>query len=205
MVGWESVSGFMITAALGFTGLLFSAGIAGLAYWMAREYQKWKQFKCYIFITDGLGKTIITEDTAGVFLDSKTNTKRFFLKKARTSLNADQVPSIKVGKKNIVFLVRKGLKNFRYISPEVTKGTELAFLVGEEDVNWAVNSYESAKKAFYTNKWLEYAPMIMFTISVIGIIVLLIVLFKNFDTIKIAAASFEAATKNVAVAKATMV
>ena len=126
-------------------------------------------------------------------------------KKAKTSLPADYVPAIQIGKRKVVFLVKKGLKNFRYINPKVEEDDNLALIVSAEDVNWAVNSYEGAKKAFYTSKWMQYAPMAIFAIAVIGIIVLLFVLFKNFDVIKEAAIALEGATKNQAVAKATLV
>lgn len=204
MVDWAGVADGLFTIALIFGSILFAGGFSALAFFLTKEWDKYRQFKCIIWHRDGFGQLCAKRDTAGIFLHKKTNTKRLFIKKARVGLPPDNLCYIRTGKDKVIYLWQCGLKNFRFIKPNI-QDNNISFTVGEEDVNWGINSYEASKKAFYNSKWAEYAPMIMFVIAVIAITVMIIFVLKKFDAIAQAAAVFKDATKNLAVAKASVV
>lgn len=157
--------------------------LAGIFFFLGKANKKYKQFLCIIFDIDGLGNRVVTYDNAGIFIDNKTNNKRFFLKKANVGLNPDNVPAIDDGKNKVVFLQRIGLKNFRYIKINF-KEDRPVLEVTEEDVNWGVNSYERQKK--FNNAWLEkYLPFIALAIVSVVIMVVFIYFFKDFDKLQI--------------------
>ena len=163
-------------------GVLFFVGLALVTWYTLDRYKKYSQFKCIIWGRDGFGQITETVDAAGIFVDKKTINKRFFLRKANVGLDPDNVPYIICGKRKIVYLLKTGLKNFRYIKPVVGESFNLS--VGEEDVNWAVNSYERQKKTFGTNLLLQYLPFISLGFVSIIILIMFIYFFKQFPVLK---------------------
>lgn len=173
----EGITSFLMTAFI----TLFIGGIIGVLAWMFyKSYWLYRQYKVTIFERDGTGGLHRTMDIAGIFVDKKTNNKRLFLKKMKVGLNADKIPYVHDGRNKMIYLLRTGLKNFRYLnlSAFVTDlGSEsLKISVGEEDVNWALNELEKSKKAFAAkNKMAELLPYaaIFFT----GMIVLVVSIY----------------------------
>lgn len=150
------------------------------------KWRKYQEYKCIIWEEDGFGQLNETYDTAGIFVDSKTKNKRFFMRKARVGLNPDSIPYLPStrGKKK-VYLLRTGLKNFTFIKPRINARTEtLTLQVGEEDVNWAINAYERQKKLFNQNVLLQYMPFIALGFVSIIILIIFIYFFKEFKTLK---------------------
>lgn len=173
--------------------VIFIGAMAFAAWYFADKKKRYGQFKCIIWGRDGFGQTTETTDSAGIFVDRKTQNKRFFLKKANVGLDPDNVPYIISGKTKVVYLLKTGLKNFRYIKPKV--GEEFELEVGEEDVNWAVNSYERQKKTFGQNLLLQYLPFISLGFVSIVILIMFIYFFKQFPVLKETALALkEAAT-----------
>ena len=97
-------------------------------------------------------------------------------------------------------LLQTGLKNFRYIKPKIT-ADRLRFTVGEEDVNWAVNSYERQKKIFAQSWLAQYMPFMALAFVSIIILILFINLFKVAPDLKEAAIALKEAAQQMAQAK----
>ncbi len=170
--------------------------------WIVIRQMKYGKFHVVVWENDAYGNTRETYDKAGIFVDNKTRNKRFFMLKAKVGLNPDNVPYV-TGKKGkaVVYLLRTGLKNFRFIKPRITDGA-YSFSVGEEDVNWAVNAYERAKKTFSQSKLLEYMPFIVFGFVSLVILIIFIYFFRNFDVLKEVAVELKEAARQVAQARA---
>jgi len=147
-------------------------------------YFKWKRYKDFKVVIYDQGKITETYDKAGIFVDNKTKNKRFFLKKANVGLDPDNVP-YKMGTKGekIVYLLQTGLKNFQYLDIDVTE-SDININVGEEDVNWAVNSYERQKKLFSKNLLMELMPFLLIAFVSIIILIIFIYFFKDFSVLK---------------------
>jgi hypothetical protein len=189
MVDLNNLNGALSTGAnAGFTIFIVAAAVLILCvigviiYLMYNAGRKYKEFLCVIYDKDGFGNRIISYDNAGIFIDKQTNNKRFFLKKHNVGLSPDNVPAIYDGKNKVVFLQKVGLKNFRFV--KISFDEDLPTLeVTEEDVNWAINSYERQKK--FNNAWLEkYLPYIALIIVAMVIMIVFIYFFKDFDTLK---------------------
>lgn len=175
------------TGAVGFVIIAVSIviifGLTGFGVWFYLKWKKYQQYKCVIWERDGLGNVRQYYDNAGIFVDRKTNNKRFFLQRSNVGLEPDNVPYVLVKDKKIVYLVRRGLKNFQYIKPVITESS-FNFKVTEEDVNWAVNAYERQKKIFQENKFMQYLPFILLAFVSIIILVIFIYFFKEFGTLR---------------------
>lgn len=173
--------------------LVIVAAFTGIAAYFFIQWKKYQEYKIVIWERDGLGNIRQYSDSAGIFVDKKTNNKRLFLKKSSVGLEPDNVPYVLVANKKTIYLVRRGLKNFQFIKP-VIKEDDFHFKVTEEDVNWAINAYERQKKIFQSNAFLQYLPFIMLAFVSIIILVIFIYFFKEFSTLKdVAIAMREAA------------
>ena len=123
------------------------------------------------------------------------------MKKSNVGIQPDNIPYIHTtGGKKIVYLLKTGLKNYRFINPIISKDI-VAFNVGEEDVNWAINDYERAKKAFGQSLLMQLLPFIVLAFTSIIILILFIFLFKKLDVLSEFGASLAEAAKYVAQAK----
>lgn len=162
--------------------------------------KKYKQFKIFIFEKDGAGNTIPKFDEGGVFVDKKTGNKRLYLKNAGIGLSPDNIPFMPMGKEKWVFLLRVGLKNFRYISFAFDEGL-IQFKVGEEDVNWAINVYEAQKKRFAQGWLAQYLPFIIIGFTAVIFLILVIWLFNKLAVIQEIAASMLEVAKELSAAR----
>lgn len=181
--------------------MLFSIVILGAVaiggFFLYRKKKRYGQFKCIIWERDGFGQITETSDRAGIFVDGKTKNKRFFLKKANVGLDPDNVPYISRGGEKFVYLIKTGLKNFQFVKPRIRD--EKVFLeVGEEDVNWAVNSYERQKKVFGTNALLQYLPFIALGFVSMIILIVFIYFFRQFGVLKDVAIALQNAAEALA-------
>jgi len=203
-IGGEKVS----SAAFGLVNIvvfivigLILLVIAGFALYWIMKYKRYKQFKVVVWSIDKEKiDSYITEgyDQAGIFVDRKTKNKRFFLLKGNVGLDPDEVPYIidEKGKK-VVYVLRTGLKNYHYIKPAVAY-PNITLTVGEEDVNWAVNSYERAKKMFSQSTLLQWMPFIILGFVCIIILVIFVYFFKNFEVLRDVALAFKDAASEYA-------
>jgi len=181
---------------------VFVAALAALSTWLLLKWKQYKQFDIEIWQQDGLGQLNVKYDSGGIFVDSKTKNKRLFLKKHKVGLDPDNVPympSTKGRKK--VLLLQVGLKNFRYIKPSINAQGFMTFNVGEEDVNWAINSYERQKKIFGQTWLAQYLPFMIIAFVSIIILILFINLFKVAPDLKDAAVALKEAAQAMAQAK----
>lgn len=161
--------------------VVFFLGAAAIgATVLILRWRRYSQFHIEIWQKDGFGHLTIKYDQGGVFVDGKTGNKRLFLKKANVGLNPDNIPYLIMpsGKKKVM-LLQTGLKNFRYIKPNV-RDDLIYFTVGEEDVNWAINSYERQKKLFAQGWLAQYLPFIMLAFVSMIILILFIQVFNKF-------------------------
>lgn len=197
---------WITTAFLNFAIVLLSivigGGLIAGSIWLLFRWRKYKQFKVIVWEKDGFGQLSESYDEGGIFVDSKTQNKRLFLKKANVGLDADSIPFLpnKVGGKSVVYLFRNGLKNFHYIRPNIDN-SKINLSVGEEDVNWAINAYERQKKMFNQNMFLQYLPFIALAFVSIIILIMFIYFFKDFKTLAETAQAMQAAAKALAQAQ----
>lgn len=167
-------------------GIMIAVGfvcitIIGVIAWLLLQKKKFEGYKVIIYSQDGFGQIIQRNDTGGIFIDKKTNNKRFFIKKADVGLEADNFPYTMGSKgEKTVYLLQTGLKNFRFIKINIDV-PQVELKVGEEDVNWALNEFDKAIKMFDSkDKMLQYLPYIAIAITSIFILVLFIYFFKSF-------------------------
>lgn len=189
----EQVAGMALNIGIMIMSLLFFGALSAAIIYGMKQYQKWSQFKCIIWGKDGFGQIVEKTDRAGIFVDGKTQNKRFFIRKANVGLECNNIPYVQSGKQKIVYLLQTGLKNFRFIKPKISDDL-MTFEVGEEDVNWAINAYEKQKRLFNQNILLQYMPFILLAFVSIIILIMFIYFFKQFPTLlKVAQALQEAA------------
>lgn len=199
MVDVAGISSTILNIAIIIVSIMLGLGLAGATFWGWLRWKRFKEYKVVVWERDAFGQATETYDKAGVFVDPKTNYKRLFLKKAKVGLNADSIPFIPTKNGKIVYLYKTGLKNYRFIRPVLK---ELARIeVGEEDVNWSLNAYERAKKAFTEAKLLQYLPYISLAFVSIIILVIFIYLFKELGSMKELASILRDMSANVAQAK----
>lgn len=123
-------------------------------------------------------------DSGGIFVDKKTGRKMFFLRTANVGLNPNNVPWRLIDNVRKVYLLRYGLKNFRFINMNIGEGQTFEAEVTEEDVNWAVVDYERQNRIFSKDKLMELIPYIALTF--VGIVILIMVIFvvNKFEVLK---------------------
>lgn len=160
--------------------LVIFVTIGAIIFFLYKKWKRYQEFRCVIY---PIGKITEDYDRAGIFVDKKTGNKRFFMMKNNVGLEPDNVPFRVSGKKKIVYLVQDGLKNFRFININ-TLDTEPDVSIGEEDVNWAINSYERQKKMFQPSTLLQYMPFIALAFVSIVILIIFIYFFKDFAVLK---------------------
>ena len=187
--GSSWLTGIVLTFGVALGIILIVAGV-----YFGLRYKRYKQFKIVFFEKDGFGHWQYRLDSAGIFVDSKTNNKRLFLEKNKVGLEPDNIPYVTDAKGNkTIFLLRLGLKNFRFLRLNFNEPSPL-FEVGEEDVNWAINSYERAKKRFSETMLMQILPYIALAIVSMAIMVIFIYLFKKLDVLKDMAIAFQQAS-----------
>ena len=198
----------LLNIMLMFGGIILAFMMAGGVAFGFRQYMKWSEYKVIIWRRNGFGELEASTDSAGVFLKKRINAKRLWLKKSNVGLPPDKIPYLTmIGgwfPQKLIFLYQNGLKNFHFIKPSM-KNNVPEFSVGEEDVNWAIGTYESSKKSFISNTLLQYLPYISLIVVAVIIMIIFVWFFKNFDVLRDLGVSLEIASKNLAVAKATVV
>ena len=185
--------GTILIVVLLFAGLFFGV------YWWASSLARYNQFKVIVWERVQNGGIVQLEDKAGIFTNRKTGNKLFYLKRLNVGLKPDNIKFVFDGKgKRVVYLLRYGFKNFSFIEPSADTLGGIRFIVGEEDVNWAINSYESNKKRFSQSLLFQILPFMVLALVCIIILILMINLFNNFDVFKDVAESIKIASENLA-------
>lgn len=204
----EAVSqyaGMALNIGLFIGAIVLIGGLVFLSYLMFDQYKKYRQFTCVIFDKDGFGQWTITKDVAGIF--TKKNEKLFWMKKFKVGLNPDQVPYLTdntskgfLKTKKTVYLLKTGLKNFRFISFNIVP-PGVSLTVGEEDVSWAINTYEAHKNKFSTSLLKELLPWLGLAFVGIVFMVVMIYFFQKLDVLKDLATAMRDVSINIAQAK----
>jgi len=169
-------------------------------------YLKYKDYKRYtdvcIILEKAGDNVVMDKDLGGVFIDNKTNNKRFFLKKHQVGLDPDNIPWVPGSKgQRYVYLLRVGLKNFRYLNMRIPADGKFIITVGEEDVNWALNAYEKYKKIFGSTLLQQLLPYIGIALMGVFILAMFVLLFNKIGILTEVAKAFEEAAKAFAQAK----
>lgn len=198
MVTLQGVGNVALSITLMILSIIFTIiGVWAISFLLSKK-KKFSQFKIIIFNSDAFGKSRLKFDKAGIFVKNKN--KRLWLQKNKVGLSCDNIPSITSNKKEYVFLLQTGLKNFRFINPNIAPPL-IKFRVGEEDVNWATAEFDGVVKKF-SQKWLEkYLPFIIWGFSMMVILIIFIYFFKEFHVLKDVAIAFQEASKNLILAK----
>lgn len=176
MVDISGMSATILDIAVLVIATLFIGGfIIGLLYLFLKR-KRW-DYKV-IWLDNSDGKTGGT-DKGGVFVDKKTNYKMFFLQKAGVGLNPDNIPWKLIGNSKVVFLLKYGLKNFRFINMDV--GRSITANVGEEDVNWAIIDYEKQKRIFMDSKLMQILPYAALVFVALVILIMIIFVLNKME------------------------
>lgn len=178
--------------------ILVVAVLLGL-FFLIRALTRYSDFKVVIWEVLKNGGIRVKNDRGGIFLMKKTGYKLLYLQKSKVGLNPDKINYVLDNKGHkIIYLLRYGYKNFVFINPVADDLGNLDFTVGEEDVNWAITSYESNKKRFSQSLLVQLLPFMVLALVCIIILILMISLFKNFSVFSEVAQSINQASSNLA-------
>lgn len=198
----EAYSGFALTIGVMLASIVFGGAILGGGAWAFMRWKRYKEYECIIFAKEGMNQWYQKKDVAGVFVDNKTKNKMFFMRGANVGLNADHIPFVTGSRGNkTVYLIQVGLKNFRFIKMNPTTDT-FSIKVGEEDVNWALNTYEKQKKDFGQTLLAQLLPYFGIAFVTVGVIIIFVYLFKEMGVMKDVALAFRDAAQIMAESRA---
>lgn len=131
------------------------------AVWRFLQWKKYREFVVLILEEDEFGQMNVKFDSAGIFVDGRSNQKKFFLRGANVGLKIDDLKyaPCKDGKKLVMIQKFKG-SDPKYVYYSVDRKTEsVSFGMTEEDLNWGLAMYDRAQNTFeWKNKLLQYAP-----------------------------------------------
>jgi len=195
MGGLSGVGGRVLNVGVILVIIVLAIAIFIGLFFFLKSLTKYRQFRVVVWERLESGGIRVSSDKAGIFLNSKTGNKLFYLKKLNVGLKPDNLKYLvdaKGGK--VVYLLRYGFKNFSFINPVVNSLGDLRFIVGEEDVNWAVNSYEANKKRFSQSLLFQLLPFMVLALVCIIILILMISLFKQFSVFSDVANALEKAS-----------
>ena len=121
---------------------------------------------------DGTGKLIeLPEEKGGIVLDKRTSYRLFLIDRYKYGLKPDNIPYIQNSKgKKVVFLLRKGLKNFQYLNPTICDNPGITFDVQDEDVACAINAFTLYKNPVGQDRLQMILPYV-------GLLVIIFALF----------------------------
>lgn len=187
-----------LTLALVLSVIVFTGGIIFFIVWIVKKQKQYSGYKIVVYEKDSFGKVHEWYDRGGVFVDPTTNKKLLFLKKGNVGLSCDAIPYVPGPKdQKIVYLFKYGEKNYRFVRLEAPT-QKLEFVVGDEDVNWAANSFIKAVKYFnkesFFDKW--GAPLLM----MLGMMILafiFIYFFKKLDALQTFGGSIDSASQHI--------
>lgn len=192
----SSVSGPLVSAGVWLAVILIGGAIVTVLALLYLNSKKYSQFVVRILERDGFGNVRESFDRAGVFVNKKTNNKRLFLQRNRVGLDCNDIPYIpSIGKNGkeikTITLIKLGSKNYKIIRPDITDAGVLNYTVHEEDVNWALNEFDAAKKTFGQGSLIQYLPYIALIVVCVIIMIIFIYFFKSFDVLGQVAQSFD--------------
>jgi len=137
VVNTGMISGIFSTGVMIIVIMLILVMLIGGFFLYQSKIKRYKQFKVTVWQKDGFGQLTEKYDDAGIFTDKTTQKKRLWLRRNKVDLNADNIPFIPTRGKRNIYLLQTGLKNFRFIRPDISD-EYIKLSVGEEDVNWAI-------------------------------------------------------------------
>lgn len=179
--------------------ILFACGVIIGLFFFIRRMARFQGFKVVIWEVLESGGIRVNYDKAGIFVMGKTGNKLLYLKRSNVGLNPDNISYVIDSKgKKVIYLMRYGFKNFVFINPMADKKGNFNFKVGEEDVNWAINSYEANKKRFSQSLLAQMLPFAVMALVCVIILIMMIVLFKNFSVFTQVADSINQASQSLA-------
>lgn len=182
---YGSVLNIGITGALVVLSLfmvIFVGGIAAYLYYV--KIYRYKQFTIVVWRKDPMSGNIVEEgDQAGIFLDRASDIKGLWLRRLKIVMSPDTIPYVIRGKQKVVYLLKSGYSNYRYIKPAVVDG-QLSFNLGEEDVNWGIYEYKHSHSQYILdNDWKQWVPYIGIFVLAFLLVFITIMLLKKFDVL----------------------
>lgn len=178
----ESVASSGLNLVFILVTIVFVGALIGATVWFIGKQLRFKEYDCYIWQHDGFGHLRQRFDKAGIYTDKKTDHKLLFLKKSNVGLKADNIPYVPTGKGKAVFLLQTGLKNFKFIKPEL-KEDHVKLSIGEEDINWALHEFKKDKVAFDQKGILQILQLMLPIFALIVVMIVAIQLIKKFDVL----------------------
>lgn len=201
MAGLNIASNVLLNAAVISGSVMILGTLAILAVKFILDYKRYNTI-AIIFKRQSGGVPLMSRDIGGIFVERKTNNKRFFLKHNGVGLNPDDIPYIMNSKgQKVVFLLQTGLKNFRYLNINIPEDWKFMIEVGEEDLNWALNAYERHKNIFGKTLIDKLLPYIAIAVVVVFILAMFAMILRDFGTLKEVAIAFKEAAQAFAQSK----
>lgn len=177
---------------------------------LRKRIASWAQYKEYqimILKKDAFGNTMKYYDRGGIFFDPISKNKLLYLLKNKVGLDPDNMPVIYSMKAGLigsslvkeVWLRQDGIKNFRFIKPELYPldlypDGRVDLVVGEPDLNWAFNELD--RKVQLYKKESIWSKLSQFALPALGagvFLVVMILLVQKFEVVQNAAASLNSA------------
>jgi hypothetical protein len=194
-------SNTLLMISLFFIVILFASVVGFLIFYTLKNRKQYDEYDVEIYGADSFGKPILIKDKGGVFVDRKTGNKRFRTKNTKINLNADAIPYIvdgRIGGKKHVKITRKGVSNYYFIKVGIDLESIPTFEVGEEDLNWAINTYEETKKRFnFLNALERWIAPIMFVVAVMIIMIIFVVFFQKLSVLEAFSQNLNVLSMNV--------
>lgn len=180
MTGWGETA---LNLGLIVVLIIVASGLLGFVAYAIMQYKRYTQYKVRIWERDGFGQMCETSDTAGMFVDRKTNNRLLFCRKNKIAMDPNNIPFIPQGRNKVIMLLKVGMKNFRFIKP-VISDQDVTYEIGDPDVNTALNEYDRQVKLLNDNTLLMWMPYIAIVFTSVMILVIFVYFFKNFENLK---------------------
>lgn len=185
-IGYSSMNMIIITGII--------VVVVALIAWGAWFFMNWKKYQDYmvcVFHKNGEDKWCLRFDKGGVFVNKKTNTKRMWMKKSRSSLQADRIPFLPKNRLSfmdytfgVIFVVQKADGSYAYIDKWNIDENGLQVQVSGEDLNWGLTAFDEIMRHI-ENKFFKDL-MLVISIVVVGIIILIMVIISVKDMTHVA-------------------
>lgn len=146
------------TGAIIVVSIVIFGGFTACWVYLYLQWKKYNQFKVEIFQNDSFGHQVAITDSAGIFKDAMGQ-QRFWLKRAGVGLDTANIKYYLKNGKKTVELLKVSDKSYKVLCRHLDQGM-MSCTVSSEDTNWAKDEYQMTKRAFLTDMFEKYAPLI---------------------------------------------
>lgn len=202
MVDFFGVLSSASDAALMIVLIVMTCSILGVMAWLIIQAKRYNIFVT-IYEHDAFKNLVGKQTKGGVFVDRKTNTKRFWIKKLKSfSLDPEKVRLVpeKRGRKMFykAYLYKFSDTDIRPVEWNISPNPGMTATITEEDANWLNSALIKWEATIFSNKLLQYLPLAIMIFSLILVFIIAIMLIKKFDVILPASENLKMAAESIA-------